>query len=86
MYRREQPDKSSSKKQVTHFLEKGQFCDEIKDHRQARVVLQCSTKLVGGQLTIQLNEPSMCVYTLVMESPLFCEVASFVDEDGVLVL
>ena len=51
-----------------------------------RVLLTCSTKLVGGQISVALGEPSTCNYVLTLESPLFCDIGESMDEDGVLTL
>mmetsp|Transcript_21349 Transcript_21349/g.55733 ORF Transcript_21349/g.55733 Transcript_21349/m.55733 type:complete len:500 (+) Transcript_21349:168-1667(+) len=67
---------------MTHFYGNGDFCDETKQPRQAKVKMMCSRSLTGTQVALSLHETSTCKYTLKVQSKLFCSIMKTVDDQG----
>jgi endoplasmic reticulum lectin 1 len=79
------PKPIAQRKQITHLYNNGSMCDLTGQQRQTEVVLKCPENAPSrSPVTLQLLEPSVCKYTLSVESPLICDILDKVDENGLL--
>eukprot|EP00048_Salpingoeca_helianthica_P009433 m.135362 g.135362 ORF g.135362 m.135362 type:complete len:471 (-) comp14868_c3_seq1:35-1447(-) len=85
-YHREQfvtrREEALTKRSVSQYLGKGDFCQETNQHRQTQVRLVCSRALSPSQVSLALTEPATCRYVLTVQSQVFCDILDTVDDNG----
>ena len=76
----------TDKPATTLYYAEGDYCEASDSNRRVSVVMSCSRTLKGSQVSLSLDETETCVYTLKVESPLFCDFLLEVDSDGLVTL
>uniref|UniRef100_A0A5K3F859 Endoplasmic reticulum lectin 1 n=1 Tax=Mesocestoides corti TaxID=53468 RepID=A0A5K3F859_MESCO len=72
---------AEKRNKLTQFYGQGDFCEEIKAHRTVRLSFVCQRK-ISTAVQLSFSEPTVCQYSINLESPLFCDLLRQADDDG----
>ncbi|CAM4809074.1 unnamed protein product [Rotaria magnacalcarata] len=77
-------DKTVERQYASLYYGNGDQCELAKKPRVVEVKLRCSTRNNKSHVpTMYLVEPESCSYVLGIESPVFCNIIDYTDENGI---
>nr|CAH8852688.1 unnamed protein product [Trichobilharzia regenti] len=74
-----------SDRQISLYYGNGDLCQETGKLRETVVKLKCLPSTNSG-ISLAFSEPKTCVYSILVESSMFCDIIPLADENGIIPL
>ncbi|CAH8858492.1 unnamed protein product [Trichobilharzia szidati] len=74
-----------SDRQISLYYGNGDLCKETGKLRETIVKLKCLPS-TNSKISLAFSEPKTCVYSILVESSMFCDIIPLADENGIIPL